>query len=112
MKSLRYIFIFLFVALIYFPLVNNRALFILKTYEGIVPKAPVANIKRLDVFPKQFENYFDKTLEMKPWMVSVNSKFKMNTFGLSPNPDKVILGKDNWLFIAGDKMDAYRGVKL
>ena len=110
MRLLRIIFIAAFLGLLYFPLVNQRARFIAKTYEGIIPTAPEPNFRQLDKFPSLYENYFDQTFEMKPWMVGIDAKFKVNVFNLSPNPDKVVVGRDRWLFIAGEKMDAYRGV--
>lgn len=93
-------------------MVNNQAHFITRTYEGLLPTPPAFDIRHLDSYPKQYEDYFDLSFQMKPWMVGLNSRFKMQTFNLSPHPDKVIVGKDRWLFIAGDKMDAYRGVQL
>jgi hypothetical protein len=112
MKLLRYLFIFIFIGLLCFPLINNKGHFILKTFEGIIPSPPPLNIKRLDPFPKSYEDYFEKSLEIKPWMVGINSKLKMNVFNLSPNPERVMVGRDKWLFLAGDNTEVYRGTNL
>ena len=112
MKWIRYIFIFAFIGLLYFPMINNRQHFITKTYEGIIPTAPKLNVNRLDPFPKAFEDYFDRTFELKPWLVGLNSKLKIRGLGVSPCPDKVIIGKNGWLFLGGKHIEEYQGANL
>ncbi len=112
MKWIRYIFILVFIGLLYFPLINNSRHFITKTYEGIIPTAPKLAINHLDPFPKLYENFFDKRLELKPWLVSLNSKLKIKALGVAPNPDKVIMGKSGWLFLGGNKIAEYQGTNL
>ena len=109
MKWIRYLFILSFLGLLYFPVINNMTGFIVKSYDGIIPQAPRFDIKRLDGFPKNFENYFDDRLEIKPWLVSVNSNMKIRLLGVSPVPEKVIIGSDGWLYMGGKTNDEYRG---
>lgn len=112
MKLIRYIFIFFFLALLYFPLINNKFTLIRKSYDGIIPLAPRFDIKRLDGYPKKFEDFFDNRLEIKPWMVTVNSNLKIRLLGVSPVPEKVIIGNDGWLFMGGSSIDEYKGTNL
>jgi hypothetical protein len=110
MRLIRYVFIFTFLALLYFPLVNNWSHIIIKSYDGIIPVAPRFDIRHLDKYPKTFDDYFDETLEIKPWLVGINSNLKIRLLNISPVPDKVLIGNDGWLFMAGKSVDEYMGI--
>jgi len=112
MKWIRIIFILLFMGLLYFPLVNNYAHFFMRTYEGIVPTVPRIILNRLDAYPKQFEDYFDNSLEIKPFLVTANSELKVRALHVSPDPEKIVLGRHGWLFMGGRHVDQFRGTNL
>jgi alginate O-acetyltransferase complex protein AlgJ len=112
MKLIRYFFILVFISIVYFPLINNRFQLIRKTFEGTIPQPPKPDVKKLDGYPKRYEDYFDKRLEIKPWLVSLDSKFKIRTLSVSPNPSRVIIGSDGWLFLTERCIDEYSGANL
>lgn len=111
MKILRTLFIVLFLAMLYFPVLNNKLHLFRKSFEEKMPVAPSVNFKTLDQYPKQAEDFFNERLEIKPWLVSKNSKLKIKSLGVSPVPEKVIIGKDGWLYMA-NCVDDYRGSNL
>ena len=49
-------------------------------------------------FTKSFESYVNDNFEYRNLMLSTNSKLRYNLFRTNIN-DKVIVGKDNWLFL-------------
>ena len=112
MKWIRYIFILLFLALLYFPVINNRLGIITKSYDGVIPQVPRFDIRHLNGYPKKFEDYFDDRLEIKPWLVAVNSNLKIRLLNISPVPEKVQIGSDGWLFMGGKSVDEYKGINL
>lgn len=67
------------------------------------------SIERLDAFPKECEAYLSDNFSFRSPLISIYQqvKYAMNS---SPYPDKVILGKDGWLFNAGKEVEIYRGV--
>jgi alginate O-acetyltransferase complex protein AlgJ len=112
MRTLKIIFIFLFIGIIYFPLANNIFHFMSLPTEEILPIRPRLDVKRLDVFPKKFENYFDKTLDINPWLVKFDSYLKIKVFGISPAASKIVVGKDGWLFLGEESIDQYKATNL
>lgn len=53
------------------------------------------------VFPKRFEAYFNDHFGFRHNLVQMISKLKFYVFGASPLPEKVAIGKHNWLFLSG-----------
>jgi alginate O-acetyltransferase complex protein AlgJ len=110
MKAIRIIFIFLFLGMIYFPMINNKYHFVGKIMEDIPP--PLLYLERINNFPKQYENMYDKVLRVKPWLVNLNTHFKIKVLGLSPNPEKVVVGNDGWLYLGPPNIAEYKGTNL
>ncbi len=70
---------------------------------------PVFDINSLDDFPLSFEKYYSDKFSIRSIMVKYYNLFNIEWFNKSPLPDKVVIGNDNWLFMAGDEFDSYRG---
>ena len=73
---------------------------------------PKLKINKLDKFPSQFDEFFSADFPLQEKLVSLNSFFKIKILGVSPDPEKVIVGKRNWLFTGGDLLETFRGANL
>ncbi len=73
---------------------------------------PKIKLSKLDKFPKEYENYLNSRMYFTSYMVHYNALLKIKCFGISPMPDKVIVGKHGWLFLAGKYLDNYTGKGL
>jgi hypothetical protein len=64
-------------------------------------------------FPSEFTAYFDENFSLRQSFFRLNALFHVCLLGTSPLPDKVITGKDGWLFQNNaDAGRAYRGIPL
>ena len=55
----------------------------------------------MSVLPKRFEAYFNDHFGYRHYLVQLSSAIKFYVFGASPVPEKVAVGKRNWLFLSG-----------
>ena len=61
-----------------------------------------------DSFPERFDAYFNDNFGLRKLLLRLNSNFTAVMLGRSPS-DKVVFGKDDWLFYAGDNsIELYR----
>ncbi|NEW95434.1 alginate O-acetyltransferase [Rhodopseudomonas sp. BR0G17] len=61
-----------------------------------------------DSFPERFDAYFNDNFGLRKLLLRLNSNFTTVMLGRSPS-DKVVFGKDDWLFYAGDNsIELYR----
>jgi hypothetical protein len=70
---------------------------------------PVFDVNHLDLFPAQYEKYYNDTFTVRSLMIKYYNLFNIVLFQKSPVPDQVIIGNNGWLFMAGTEKDAYRG---
>lgn len=63
-----------------------------------IQKIPHFNISKLDKFPPEMDAYLNDNLYFRPWLLDCFHELKY-AYGISPNTEKVIIGKDNWLFL-------------
>lgn len=107
-----YLLIVLFLALI------SAAFFQQAT--GIVPPIPnsenrkladkpVFNVNLLDPFPAAYETYYNDHFAFRNHFISWYSYISFNVFDKSPYPDKVIIGKENQLYLVTNELDTYQG---
>jgi len=107
-----YIIIVVFIVIISFPLLNKNFKIVKdidNTENRKMTSMPVFNINLLDPFPTEYEKYYDDNFPLRFLMIKYFNILNMEVFKKSPLPDKVIVGKDDWLFIAGNEIDAYTG---
>jgi alginate O-acetyltransferase complex protein AlgJ len=69
---------------------------------------PALDTNKLDSLPKMLDAYYSDKFILQDFLVAVNSYFKIKFLGVSPDPTKVIVGKDGWLFWA-HYIDNFRG---
>ncbi len=61
-------------------------------------KNPKLDIQNIEAYPKNFESYYNDNFGFRKKMISLSSIIKVKLFKTSPKSDRVIVGKDNWLF--------------
>jgi hypothetical protein len=72
-----------------------------------LPQLP-RSLAQWEIFPQRFDAYFNDNFGLRTLLLRLNSNFSTVMLGRSPS-DKVIFGKDKWLFLAGDQaIDQYR----
>lgn len=76
---------------------------------------PVLTLQTLRNYPRDFEAYYNDHIPFRTQLVKANSSFFLKFLHQSP-VDKVILGKDGWLFYNprgsdGDPIADYQGVR-
>ena len=67
------------------------------------------DINHLDRFPKEAEAYLQDNFSFRTPLLNYYQKIKYDCFGVSPHRDKLIMGKDNWYFLAGKEQSIYEG---
>lgn len=92
----------------------------IQQYFPIIPKAesrekrkladkPKCDIISLDPFPLAYENYYNDNFSLRSQLVKLKSNLSIHLFRQSPMPDKVIIGRNGWLYLVKDELDTYRG---
>jgi alginate O-acetyltransferase complex protein AlgJ len=71
---------------------------------------PAFDWKHLDQFPSQFDAYYNDHFSLRGTGVYLYNHFCYFFLKKSPVPDRVIIGKKDWIFEAKD-LDIYRGKK-
>ncbi|MBI1185532.1 hypothetical protein GC194_14775, partial [bacterium] len=71
---------------------------------------PEVNLKLLDKFPPQFNEYWADHFGFREWFISQNHKIKMDLLRVSPLPDQVIFGTEGWYFMKGKPYKCYSGL--
>ena len=70
---------------------------------------PKLTLKTLLSFPTQYEEYFNDHFGFRNLLVYWNNMIKVKYLEASPFPTKVIIGRDDWLFYAGEgALENYR----
>lgn len=96
------------------------AFFWLDQYLGILPQTniterralaekPALDISFLDPFPRDYEAYYNDHFHWRNALIRLNNYVNYYTFKQSALPEKVLIGKEDWLFKSGFQLDIYRG---
>ncbi|MEI7594232.1 MAG: DHHW family protein [Bacteroidota bacterium] len=102
----------IFIVIISFPLINSRFSLIkdIPSNENRkMASKPQLNFNLLDPYPPLYEKYYSDNFTIRSLMIKYYNLLNIYAFEKSPIPDQVIFGKDGWLFLAGNELDAYRG---
>lgn len=73
---------------------------------------PTLSINRLDPFPSQFDQYFSDHFPFRSQIVKAYNKINISLFKISPLPFKVIIGNNDFLFMADKQIETYQGKNL
>jgi hypothetical protein len=74
-------------------------------------KKPEININVLDGYPTQYSDYYNDQFPFRNILLQAYTDIKIRCFDESPVPDKVIIGKDYWLFYKLGELGLYDGSK-
>lgn len=108
----KYHLIFLFLVTITLPVINyNNKIwkFERKDENRSFKNKLQINIKKLDKFPKEAEEYVNDNFSFRGPLLNLYHYFKFYYFKVSPHPDKTIIGLENWYFLAEKEKDIYEG---
>lgn len=108
----KYHLILLFLGILILPVVNQVAgvwTFERKDENRTFKDSLVIDIQQLDKFPKEAEAYFNDNFSFRSPFLDFYHHLKFRYLKVSPHPDKVLIGKDNWYFGAEDELDIYEG---
>lgn len=92
----------LFLALIMTPMVLNLTGIELKgenTEKRILAGKPTFKIRNASAFPDQYAAYFKDNFETRELLYRWNSILYTKVLKTSPRPDRVLLGKNDWMFL-------------
>ena len=101
-----------FVSIISFPLINSEVLIfndIENTENRKATDRPTFEPSRADHFPEAYDQYYNDQFPLRQRIVKTYNWVVFNIFKRSPLPNKVILGQDGWLFMAGTEYDCFDG---
>ena len=111
-KFRQYLLIFLFLGLLFFPMLN-KSNFLLKDSENTENREPAPKpeltMKNLDPFPLQYEKFYNDHFSLRQRLMKSYYDLNLLVYHKTPIPDQVVLGKNNWLFLGGDEVDVYTG---
>ena len=65
--------------------------------QRVVAEKPIFSWKTIQNYPKEFEEYYNDNLPFRTQLIEINNLIDYFVFNTSPL-DKVIIGKDGWLF--------------
>lgn len=82
------------------PLINERR---------VPAEKPVFKPSFLDPYPRDYERYYNDHFNWRNYFIKASSYLNYHIFKKSSLPDKVLIGKEGWLFKAGAQLDIYRG---
>jgi hypothetical protein len=107
-----YLIMIIFICIIFFPVINSRFDLVkdIKSSENRqMSSKPEMIYSHLDIFPEQYEKYYNDNFTIRSFLVKCYNLLNIELFKKSPVPNKVVIGKDKWLFMAGDELDSYAG---
>jgi len=78
----------------YLPIIEKKK----STENRALAEEPKFDIELLDPFPEQYEEFYNDHFSLRNNYNRFYNYSRFVYFGINPNPKKVILGKDNWMF--------------
>lgn len=67
------------------------------------------DLTQLDRFPNDFKQYFNDNFSFRTPLLNIYHHLKFQYFGISPHPEKTIIGKDDWYFMAAKEQKIVQG---
>lgn len=105
MKTSKIVLLGGFILVILFPLINNQINITrnINTEKTTNVKKPSFNLLKLEAWINNYDTYYKKNFSGRSYFFKIISNFKYNVLGASILPDKVISGKDGFLFLGNAK---------
>jgi len=69
------------------------------------------DIEFLDIFPKDCEKYIGDNFSFRAPLLKAYGEIKVDLFQVTPNAERLIVGKDGWYFLAEHEKKIYEGKK-
>lgn len=69
------------------------------------------DIRYFEKFPVEAELYVNDNFSFRTPLLDFYHDLKFSYFKVSPHPEKTIIGKDNWFFMAAKEKEIYEGKK-
>lgn len=101
-----------FVSIVSFPLINSKVQIfsdIENTENRKAADKPTFEPSRADQFPEAYDQYYNDQFPLRQRIVKTYNWLVFNAFNQSPLPNKVTLGQDGWLFMAGTEYECFDG---
>lgn len=75
-------------------------------------EAPKFSLNEWETYIKKYTAYFEDQFGLRPELIQFYSDYKRKVWGTSPVPDKVLIGRNGWLYTTEDSlMEDFRGLK-
>jgi alginate O-acetyltransferase complex protein AlgJ len=111
-QILNYIIVVVFGFILIAPIVNDNFhifQFERKSENRKFNDSLSISINKLDNFPKDFEGYLSDNFAFRTPLIAFSKETKFRYFKVSPDKNKIIIGKKNRYFIANDHLRIYEG---
>jgi hypothetical protein len=87
----------LFISIISTPLLVKHQAYNSFEKKKLVPK-PEFKLKDVLSYHRKYGSYFSDNFGFRSTLIKANNYFKYEVLNVSPSPDKVLIGKNDWLF--------------
>lgn len=81
---------------------------IVNSENRIITENPHLDINHLDNYPEKYEKYFNDNFTLRNFFIKHYNAAVLKYLEKSPVPDKVIFGKNDWLFYGDYHLKTYR----
>ena len=101
-----------FLACLSFPLLNSGIKLLKDSADfenRALAKEPALDLAHLDPYPLRYETFYNDHFNLRNSLIQLYHLYKIMGFHESPIPDKVVIGKNGWLYNVGEEMDSYMG---
>lgn len=105
----QYLLIFLFLFVLFLPIADNLIRIFPDTYlleNRQLAAFPVMTQGNIAKFQKDFESFYNDNFGLRKYLIKANNMLIVRLFSVSPNT-KVVLGKEKWLYFAGEDEAIY-----
>lgn len=113
MKRFRtYGLLLIFAAILAFPMFNDKYHFVedIANFENRrLAVFPKIDSVRPDSFATGYDRYYNDHFTLRSLIIKGFNLYNILAYKKSPLPDKVIIGKDGWLFPVGEELESYQG---
>lgn len=109
-SNTHFLFNLLFLSLLVLPFIQQNTSFVnLDSVKIIEKREKVSKPKfeTLKTFPRLFESYYDDNFGFRDLLINTGKYLKYSVFKVSTNHNKVLVGKENWLFYNDESMQDF-----
>ena len=113
-NSFRYkLLLLVFLPILVFPVLNGKTKWV-KDSENVENREMAAmphwDSKQMDAYIAGFEKFFNDNFSIRFILLKFFNWFNVKLLHQSPIPDRLVVGKNGWLFFGGYEQLTYRGI--